>query len=324
MTQNGQSLNDIFETLEVAPRDTYIYINLFRASIGCEPTALNQFARCWRDLHAAAAQKGLYDEPYAFKARQILLGVLCLRWAYAGFCDYLHHNRQYFNPDFFETFVDLDNYAAVTGARGAENLDYERLTVFMQGFYNLIADTGHIITTVHIKLLTQMFDLAQNCEDSIIQRQKVAELPRYFRGRNRNIAKKARARLLELFPACVFRIFQQDYDAGGVLACNATLYHDFSLPGYGFVLDCRLETDLVTQTADVTVVLFSRADKARFGKDFGQNGFLAPLGFVFYADTPNGPCWLRRQAVGLNAHNADKLIDALVTEIAAVLRALPV
>lgn len=314
MTVLPYNITDVFNSIGVNGADARPYMNLLRSAVGDDPAVLGCMAQCWHVLNAAAEAKQLYQGVSALRAKQILFGLLCLRWMSADFWVDLLDNRQLLNNDFFEKYADPDVFGSDYNSDETENL-----SLFMQGFYNLIADTGHVITAQHMELMRQMLDVIAADDACIVKQQAAAKLPRYYRRLNRQAVKQANAQLKALFPNCLLRVFQQDYDERGIVAYNTTLYHDFVAPDYDFVLDCRLETDLATQTSEIALVFFSRKSKARFASSFGEKTFLSAMDFAYYADTPNGPCWIRRKAAGLNAGNFNVLADAVVSEVRAVM-----
>lgn len=289
--------------------DTGSGVNLMRSATGCGALAVRAVGQTLNGVNIKNVNLPLH------RARQIALGAVCLRLGFKDLYNHICGHAALLDcVDFFESLSDPDYYAAQNLAHVAPA---ESAALFMQGFYNLVANTGHVITPEHMRALKAVLPLVGDAEDIAAVDGDAIAPPQFWRLRlqNRRVIKQACALLAQDFHARPFRVFQQDYDGEGVLAVNATAYRDFDAPACRFVLDCRLETDMATQTASVTSVLFSRDDRPRFVETFGGNDMLAGRGFVFKPNTPNGPCWLKQRAEIFAAEDAKGLVWAVADEI---------
>lgn len=296
-------------------------LNLIRSTTGTNAAALQTLRKAF-----AAAGLTTLDAMHgqsASRVRQIALGTVCLKLAFGGLCAYLRNNPAFVEvTGIFEELADPDYYnPAVCAQMGANDQTGPRMALFMQGFYNFIADTGHVVTPGHMAVFNDMLAAADRITDVCVSAETLAVPGRWqMRRQNRQIIKRANAGLLTLCPAYPFRVFQQDYDEAGELAVNATAYHDFDGSLGDFVLDCRLESDAATDTLGVTLVLFCRRDKDRFADVFNSLGFAPALGFAF---EPEHKWFVRREFTGISLNDAETAAGAITDSAACLIRQLP-
>lgn len=294
-----------------AHADAKPYFNLLRASVGENP-------HHWRYIMAAFEEAKTLSAceagAYPVRMNQVLLGSLCLKLGYGKLYDFITQNGLTAEDvDFFENASDPAFYTDIYN----DGLTADYAALFMQGFYNLIADTGHVITPAHMQSFLLAMDLSGKLAPLPgIRRAAIDDAYWHLRRQNRTIIKTANAALQEMFPAYPFRVFQQDYGEDGVLAVNATAYRDFDTVATDFVLDCRLETDLERLTTNVALVLFCRRDKFRFVQVFRNWPQAGELGFAL---EPEHKWFIRGRVLGVNANDTTALTVALADEVKQVL-----
>lgn len=291
------------------------YVNLLRASVGDNPHHWRYVMAAFTETRPrAACEAGAYP----LKLGRILLGALCLKLGYGAFYDHLMPiGPVNGDMEFFEKAADPGFYTDIYPDENTA--DYAAL--FIQGFYNLIADTGHLITPAHMCCFWLALELAEKLAPLPGIRRAVIDTNLWrLRSQNRQIIKTANAALADLFPAAPFRVFQQDYEADGVLAVNATAYHDFDSAVTDFVLDCRLDTDKENLTTDVALALFCRRNKDRFVDAFKRWPWVGELQFAL---EPAHKWFIRCQVTGLKAGDTEALAAAVIDEVKLVLPQLP-